>query len=335
MPEIWRFVSPLLNYLVKYKVILFGILLFLVSTLSLYQVLKSNQDKVDLTDKLSQKEFLVASFSARAKSLLAENERILSEDARAELDTFNQVVDKYNVVKEKTASYKGQGVNVSSIEPQLVSVIDLILSKKYADADTLLTTLDTNLETELKNTQAAAVPKTTTTTTCSAVPSSGYCRLTINGFTVDVVAASVGSVWADTDNSNDCSDSCPTKSLSSYVSANGGYAGINGTYFCPPDYSSCAGKVNSYDFPVYNSNLSKWLNYGNILWDNRAMITFTSGGATFYPQAAGYFGQSVRAGIVNFPGLVYNGANIVGNYSLTSAQYTKGYRGGVAVNGGG
>ena len=175
MPEIWRFVSPLLNYLVKYKVILFGILLFLVSTLSLYQVLKSNQDKVDLTDKLSQKEFLVASFSARAKSLLAENERILSEDARAELDTFNQVVDKYNVVKEKTASYKGQGVNVSSIEPQLVSVIDLILSKKYADADTLLTTLDTNLETELKNTQAAAAPKTTTTTTCSAVPSSGIC----------------------------------------------------------------------------------------------------------------------------------------------------------------
>ena len=64
------------------------------------------------------------------------------------------------------------------------------------------------------------------------------------------------------------------------------------------------------------------------------MIAFTSGGYVFYPRASTYSGLSgLRAAIVNFPGLVYNGKNIVGNYSLTSAQLTKSYRGGIGVRG--
>ena len=111
---------------------------------------------------------------------------------------------------------------------------------------------------------------------------------------------------------------------------------MNGTYFCPADYASCADKVASYDFPVYNSNLHKWLNEDKMLWSNRAMLAFTGGSAVFYPQANAYTSLGgIKAGIVNFPGLVQNGANIVGNYSLTSAQYTKGNRGGIAVKGSG
>ncbi|OGY26216.1 MAG: hypothetical protein A2Z24_01475 [Candidatus Woykebacteria bacterium RBG_16_44_10] len=92
--------------------------------------------------------------------------------------------------------------------------------------------------------------------------------------------------------------------------------------------------MNSYDFPVYNSNLNKWLNEGNLSWNNRAMLAFTSSGAVFYPQANTYTGlPGLRAAITNFPGLVAGGNNIVGNYSLTSAQLTKGTRGGVGVKG--
>ena len=64
------------------------------------------------------------------------------------------------------------------------------------------------------------------------------------------------------------------------------------------------------------------------------MMAFTSGGAVFYPQANSYSALSgIKAAIVNYPGLLYNGANIVGNYTLTSAQYNKGYRGGIGVKG--
>lgn len=65
------------------------------------------------------------------------------------------------------------------------------------------------------------------------------------------------------------------------------------------------------------------------------MMAFTSDGAVFYPQANSYSGLSgIKAGLVNFPGLVYNGKNIVGNYSLDSAQNIRGNRGGLAVKGG-
>ena len=64
------------------------------------------------------------------------------------------------------------------------------------------------------------------------------------------------------------------------------------------------------------------------------MMAFTSSSAVFYPQANTYSGLSgLKAAIVNFPGLVHNGKNIVNNYSLTSAQLTKGSRGGIGVKG--
>ncbi len=285
----------------------------------------------------------IASLSAQVKSLLKVNNQLQNEDTRATLTTINNTIEKYETVKNKSADYKNQGVDTASVDSQFPTAVDLILQKKYSEADALLTKLDTDLETALKAKQAAdaAKPKTTTTTTtstCSSVPTSGYCQLSVKvgstSFSVYLVAGNVSSVWTDTANSDNCADNCPTKALASYVSADGGYAGINGTYFCPPDYSSCAGKVSSFDFPVYNSNLKKWINEDKLAWTNRAMMAFTSSSAVFYPTANSYSGLGgIKAGIVNFPGLLQNGQNIVGNYTLTSAQQTKGNRGGVGVKG--
>ena len=277
-------------------------------------------------------------------NLIKENTTLKGEDLRSALNSYKEVVEKYETVKEKTASYKSKGVNVQSVEKELGKVVNLILGKKYIEADKSLTKLDSNLEKLLKEKQeadaAARVQTTPSQTSSCSVPTSGYCQLSLktsNGtFTIDVVAANLNStsVITDTANSSNCSNNCPTKSLLSYTQANGGYAAINGTYFCPPDYASCAGKVSSYDFPVYNSNLKKWLNENKLFWSNRAMMAFTSGGAVFYPQANSYSALSgIKAAIVNYPGLLYNGANIVGNYTLTSAQYNKGYRGGIGVKG--
>jgi regulator of replication initiation timing len=270
-------------------------------------------------------------------NLTKENKALKKEDAKVQLNTYNEVVEKYEVIKEKTASYKEKGVNVGPIEKELAKVIDLILGRKYSKADKSLTQLDKNLE-KLYSSWLAANTPTVTTPSCTKVPTSGHCQLSIstnNGsFTVDIVALNLTSKTAVTvtANSNDCSNNCPTKSLSSYVQANGGFAGIHGTYFCPPDYSSCASQVNSYNYPVYNSNSKKWLNQSNLFWNGRAMMAFTSSSAVFYPQANTYTPLSgLKAAIVNYPGLVYNGSNIVNNYPLSSAQLTKGYRGGIGV----
>ncbi len=325
----------------KYRVQIGVGALLLLGLIVFVAFLVINSDNLQKTQSLASKEEAIASLSAQVKNLLKENNTLKNEDVRTQLTTIENTVDKYEFIKNKAALYKAQGVDVLAVEAQFPIVVDLILQKKYTEADTLLTKLDNDLEAALKAKQAAdaaaAKPKTTTSnsgSTCSSLPSSGYCKMSVNGFTVHVVAGSVGQVRTITANSDNCTDACPTKSLQSYVSDNGGFAGINGTYFCPPDYASCAGKVNSFDFPVYNSNLSKWINEDKMLWTNRAMMAFTSSSAHFYPAANSYSGLSgIRAGIVNFPGLVQNGQNIVGNYTLTTAQNAKGTRGGVGTKG--
>jgi hypothetical protein len=137
-----------------------------------------------------------------------------------------------------------------------------------------------------------------------------------------------------TANTTDCSNNCPAKPLAQYVAENAGYAGINGTYLCPPDYPQCATKVNSYDYAVYNSNLRKWINYnalnaqnGGIIWNG----TTTSA----YRRTYVYFQQQgpLTAGITNFPMLVLGGAVIDSTAEQTTAQQNKGTKGAIGVDG--
>lgn len=332
--------SPLLrNFTLEKELKLFGLTLAILGILVLLVVSKASTDATQSSETLAAKEAKIASLSTQVKNVLQENTILKNEDTRAQLTLINNTLDKYLAVKDKSISYKSSGVSTSLVDNQFPTVVDLILAKKYAEADSLLSKLDADLETALKAKQAAdlaAKPKSTGSgsTTCSSLPTSGYCRMSVSGYTVHIVAGPVSAVRTITGNAENCTDQCAIKSLQSYISDNGGYAGMNGTYFCPPDYSTCSGKVNSFDFPVYNSNLSKWINEDKMLWTNRAMIAFTSSNGYFYSEANSYSGLSgIKAGIVNYPGLVQNGQNIVSQYTLTSAQNTKGTRGGIAVKG--
>ena len=77
-----------------------------------------------------------------------------------------------------------------------------------------------------------------------------------------------------TANSTDCSRDCPAKPLAQYIAENGAYAGMNGTYLCPPDYPACANKVNSYDYAVYNSDLRRWINRPALIGQNADEIVW-------------------------------------------------------------
>lgn len=170
----------------------------------------------------------------------------------------------------------------------------------------------------------------------SGPPSTGHSRYTIGtevgSFLIDVVSLpSSAQMITDTANDNDCAADCPAMPLADYVSRNGAYAGINGTYFCPPDYGDCASKKNSFDFPVYNSRLGKWINQTNLFWNQRSMI-LKNGGMQFFRNANSYGGGG-SAGIVNHPGVLENGNVIADQMSPNSSQMSKGTRGGIGYNG--
>jgi hypothetical protein len=146
----------------------------------------------------------------------------------------------------------------------------------------------------------------------SGPPGVGYGRINVatekGNFTASVLTVDLNSarMITDTGNDGDCSTNCTVLSLQDYVNRNAGFAGVNATYFCPATYADCASKTNSYDFPVWNTRLGKWINGGNLFWNSRAMF-YTDGSGAHYKQNANSFGGSLTAGIVNFPGLVDNG----------------------------
>lgn len=156
-------------------------------------------------------------------------------------------------------------------------------------------------------------PKPTATTPpYTGAVGTGYSRLSVNTekgtFTAYILSVDLSSakIITDTANDNDCGNDCPVMNLAGFVAKNGGYAGVNGTYFCPSTYGECSGKSNSFDFPVYNTRLNKWINGGNLSWNSRA-IFYVDGGGAHYLQNANGFGGGLTAGIVNYPGLLSNG----------------------------
>ena len=155
-------------------------------------------------------------------------------------------------------------------------------------------------------------PKPPTPKPVSGPPGAGYSHITVatekGNFAASVLSIDLNSsrMITDTGNDGDCGTNCNVFSLQDYVNINGGYAGVNGTYFCPVTYPECASKTNSYDFPVWNTRLSHWINGGNLFWNSRA-IFYTDGSGAHYNQNASGFSGGLTAGIVNYPGLIDNG----------------------------
>jgi hypothetical protein len=163
---------------------------------------------------------------------------------------------------------------------------------------------------------------------------------TVRGtFNVHLIKERLASVTVRTltANASQCTSSCPAKPLADYVTENAAYAGINGTYLCPPDYAECASKVNSYDYAVYNSNLRRWINQGALVGQN-ALLLFNGATATYYRRSYVY-AQSpaatapMTAGITMFPMLLQHGAVVDSELEQTPAQRLKGTKGSIGTDG--
>ena len=160
-------------------------------------------------------------------------------------------------------------------------------------------------------------PKTTVTPTPvpiinNAPPGAGYSRQSVSTdagiFTVSLIASDIAStrVIVDTASQSDCGSNCPALSLSDYVSRNGGFAGINGTYFCPKDYASCIGKENTFDLLVMNKD-KYYFNSGNNVYSTNPAVIFGSGYVRFVSSGSEWGRDTgVNGVIMNYPLLVFN-----------------------------
>ena len=163
---------------------------------------------------------------------------------------------------------------------------------------------------------------------------------TVRGtFTVHLIKERLADVTVKTVAANTavCRKDCPVKPLADYVAENHAYAAMNGTYLCPPDYAECAGKVNSYEYAVYDSNLRTWLNLPSLATTQTGLVTFTGNAPTFYRRSSVYARDRlslapITAGLTMYPLLVEGGRVVNSESEQSDAQKLRSMKGSIGVD---
>lgn len=247
--------------------------------------------------------------------LLNEDQYKKNQELVAQMNEINSVFKKAVEVYEDLIDLKTKTSKTEKLDTLFAKILSLLSERNYTEANTQLSSLSQQVQTESDKANSASssaqnVPVNNTP------PSSGYRKQSVQissgAFVVDIISADLTStkVIVDTASDSTCGNDCPVLSLADYVSRSGAYAGVNGTYFCPASYPTCAGKTNSFDLLVMNKNKTYFNSDNNVYSSNPAAI-FGAGWARFV-SAAREWGRdtSVDAVISNYPLLVQGGNKV-------------------------
>lgn len=297
-------------------VILFTLALVVIA---LYLYTQLNESKENLNTKTQE----IISLQDTLDETGEEIEKIKSEDQyqrNEELtkrindieDAYDEAVSSYERIlklKEKTSES-------FEYDSAFTKILVLLSQRNHEEARSAIDDLNNQIaqeEQKLVSAPAPTIPPSTPES--NDPPGSGYSRQSVStnvgSFLVSLIAGDLGStrVIVDTASDSDCSDNCPTLSLSDYVSRNGAYAGVNGTYFCPVDYPSCAGKTNIFDLLVMNHKKTYFNSENNVYSANPAVI-FGDGYIRFVSAASQWGRDTSPNGVLsNFP-LLVSGGNV-------------------------
>lgn len=326
----------------------FGLLFY-----KLYQKqIASQQINQQLSQKNSELNILIRGNNETIAKITEEIERLNNEDlrktnmaVRKEIDdlktSFKLAVDAY----EETLKLADKGVKVTTEQSKFAQILSSLAKDDLLSAQKTIKDLISEIGKEKEKLIAqAAVAIPANVPEIKEAPSSGYRRQKVsvdnNSFLVDVISADLNStkVIVDTASDSTCTNSCPVLPLATYVSRSGAYAGINGTYFCPETYPSCAGKTNTFDVLVMNKN-KVYFNSDNNVYSTVPVAVFSGNSARFIGQSSGWGRDTGVDGVIaNRPLLVQDG-NITfgsggeekevirGNRSFLGASGSTGYIG--------
>ena len=304
-----------------------------------YQQIKDNQEvlKNNFADELFNEHLALQELSSleqSKKQLEDDISKLRATDDGSLLFRVNEFYEMYQDYLSKLKRNSDVKLETGASSDKVAGWGPKLLNQEFEALKTEITSEGKVLDDAYAK-YVAALPKPE-----PAAAGEGYTYITVSNergkFGVHLIKVPLSSVRVKTVSANEetCKDNCPTKSLADYVSENNGYAGINGSYFCPPDYASCDGKVNSYDFALYNSNKGKWMSKDALGWEDTGLVTFNGSSASFYKESTEYGGGSVTAGISNYPSLVRDSEVIVNSGDLTSYQKDiKGLRGAIGFGG--
>lgn len=291
--------------------------MLLVAGASVFFALDLQQKRSELVALTAEQELKIASFSARITELENEDLRKTNEQVKASVSAVNKTFEQYASLLEKVADAKAQKADVGKQEVELPKIVRLLSDIQWLEAQGKITEVRGAVDKTIIEQQTKIASTLPNAPESQTLPSGdGYSRQTVKtdvgSFSVTLISSDLGStrILTDTASENDCVETtCPTKPLADYVSGNGGFAGINGSYFCPPDYAQCAGKAGSFGTLVFNSRLKKYINSDNNKFSTVPMFVQTSDrGMRFMGQTVEWGRDTgINGGLANFPLLVSGG----------------------------
>lgn len=251
--------------------------------------------------------------SAELEDLKNQDQVKRNEDLQETIKNIETTYDRAVAVYDNLVEFKTTSKNTLDLDEDFADALAKLSDRDYSGAnDTLNSIAGKITQEEQKIAASFTIPKNVPQS--NAPPGAGYSRQTVNveglgSYLVSLVAADIAStrVIVDTAADGDCGNDCPVLSLGDYVSRNGAYAGINGSYFCPATYASCAGKTNTFDLLVMNHKKT-YFNSGNNVYSNNPAVIFGDGYVRFVTAASQWGRDTSPTGVLsNFPLLVFNG----------------------------
>jgi len=239
------------------------------------------------------------------------NEILQAEIKNLEL-SYSKAVKMYETIQD----LDDQKIKTTSYKEKLTLALSYLSKRNFASGSAELTALEKQITSDQQKTAATSTsPAIANAPSSNTPPGTGFStqKVTteIGEYTVSLIAADMGStrIIVDTASDSDCRDNCPVLSLGDYVSRNGAFAGINGSYFCPASYPSCAGKTNTFDTLLMNKNKT-YFNSDNNVYSSVPVVVFGGGFMRFIGQSSGWGRDtSVDSVLANQP-LLLSGGNI-------------------------
>lgn len=257
----------------------------------------------------------------------------LKEDIAKTHKAYTNSITAYESILDLQAKKQ----DVSKMTALYAAIVRDLSDLNYASAESDLLSLNTQIKKTNDDLAAKAAALTaagapsTPATQSNTPPSSGYSyqsvKTEIGTYNIAIISADLGStkVIIDTASDGDCSNNCPVLPLGTYVSRSGAFAGVNGSYFCPAEYPSCAGKTNSFDTLLMNKN-KVYFNSANNVYSNVPVAIFGSGFARFIGQSSGWGRDTGVDGVIANQPLLLSGGNIAFSGGSDPKQGSKGAR---------
>lgn len=225
--------------------------------------------------------------------------------------TYGQAVTMY----EEVLSLKELTKEGGAFDASIAGVLTLLSKREYASASAVLDAMARDTKHMRSKLAAATQTIPPNVVEDNTLPAGGFRRQSVKNefgtYLVDVIAADLSStkVIVDTASEKDCTNDCPTLPLSDYIARNGGYAGVNGSYFCPKEYPSCAGKTNTFDTLLMNKNKT-YFNSANNVYSTVPAVIFLGSSARFVGKSLEWGRDTGADGVIANHPLLLIGGNV-------------------------